>query len=143
MRFARRDLIVASVAVVGALVACLGLGVDWRYAAALAALGSGLALLVIAVGWAYTRASVAKFRAMSDPTVRWSFGDESFATRSDLGAVELHWKSVSAVWCFPKVWLLFFGTHGWGYSTLPVEGLQPELREYILARIQSHGGKIA
>jgi hypothetical protein len=143
IRFARRNLVGAGVAVLIASIVCLLLGADWWYVAALATLGCGLAVLVMMLGLAYTRAAVAKFKAMSDPTVRWGFDDESITTHSDLGSAQLRWKCVSDVWRFPKVWLLFFGKHGWGYSTLPVEELPPELKEYILARIQSNGGNIA
>ncbi|HYT94329.1 MAG TPA: YcxB family protein [Gemmataceae bacterium] len=141
-RFIRRDAIIGGGAALLALGAWLGFGFDWPYAAALAGSGFVLVAVVVFVGLAYVRAAVGKFRAMRDPTVLWRFGDESLGTTSELGTVELKWEVVSEVWRFPDVWLLFFGSSGWGYSTLPTTSVSPELQEYILSRVTTHGGRI-
>jgi hypothetical protein len=132
MRFIRRDVLIGVAAVLFAVVIWLGFGLDWQYAALLAGLGIALVAMVVFVGFVYVRASVGKFRAMRDPTVQWRFGDESFATVSDIGSAELKWLAVIEVWQFPDVWLLFFGKRGWGYLTLPTANLSLEQKEYIL-----------
>ncbi len=142
-RFIRRDALIGGAAILLALGAWLGFGLDWPYPAALAGLGCVLVALVLLVGLAYVRSAVGKFRALREPTVLWRFGEESLATSSDLGSVEIKWAVVSEVWRFPGVWLLFFGSRGWGYSTLPTASVSAELQEFILSRVRTHGGSIA
>jgi hypothetical protein len=140
-RFIRREAVIGFVLAFVAIGAWLGFGIDWRLAAVFASIGLGLAALVIFVGLAYVRSAIGKFRLMKIPTVTWRFEDDCLAARSDLGSVEIKWQAVSAVWRFPGVWLLFFGTRGWGYSTLSTAALGSEVLEYVLARIRANGGK--
>ena len=142
-RFTRRDVAIGLGAALAGAGAWLGLGLDWPYAAALVGVGLALVALVVLVGLAYVRAAIGKFRAMADSTVLWRFGDDSLATASDLGSVEIRWQAVSEVWRFPEVWLLFFGARGWGYSTLPTDALETEVQDFILARIRANGGKVS
>lgn len=141
-RFIRRDVLIRLGGALMALGALVWLEGTWPYAAILGGMGLALVALVVSVGLAYTHSAVTKFQSMRDPVVRWSFGDNSFAARSDLGSTELKWEALSQVWRFHDVWLLFFGASGWGYSTLPTNALSPEVKEFILSRIKTHGGKI-
>jgi hypothetical protein len=142
-RFARRDVAIGLGGVLAGIGAWLALGLHWPYAVAL--VGAGLVLIALAVfmSLAYVRSALGKFRALADPVVLWRFGEDSLATTSNLGSAEIRWQVVSEVWRFPEVWLLFFGSKGWGYSTLPTDALKPDVQEYILARIQANGGKVA
>jgi hypothetical protein len=141
-RFVRRDAVIGLAMVCFAFGAWLGLGVDWRFAAVFACVGLALVSIVSFVGLAYVRSAIGRFRAMRVQQVLWRFDNDCLATKSDLGSVEIKWQMVSAVWRFPEVWLLFFGRYGSGYSTLPTNALMPEVKEYVLGRIQANGGKV-
>ena len=142
VRFTRRDAIIGIGAALAGFGSSLWFGLHWPFAVALGGLGVALVALVFAVGLLYVRSAIGKFRAMENPTVLWRFNDESIATTSELGSAEIKWRTVSEVWRFPEVWLVFFGASGWGYSTIPTSSLSGEVQEYILGRIKAHGGKI-
>lgn len=142
MRFAGRDILVGLGMMVLAPAMWLGWGLDWPYAAVLGGAGLVLLLVVVSAGILSVRTALAKFRALRDPTVVWRFSDDFFATRSDLGSVEIRWEAISEVWRFPEAWLLFFGKTAHGYSTLPTACLSPELQEYVLSQVSAHGVKV-
>lgn len=129
-----RDAIIGILVAFFALGAYLGADGDWRLCAVLGSVSIGFVILIISMGFLYVRSSAAKFRAMRDPKVRWRFTEETLGTRSDLGSSEISWRMISDVWCFPEVWLIFFGKQGYGYSTLPTVGLNGELKDFILAK---------
>ena len=141
VRFAVRDTIIGILFALFSLGAYLGTDVDWRLCAVLGGVGIGFVILMISLGFFYIRSSAAKFRAMRDPKVRWRFTHVTLGTRSELGSTEISWRMISDVWCFPEVWLVFFGKQGYGYSTLPTAGLNIELKEFILAKVGTHSGK--
>src|SRR6266542_1508692 len=107
-------------------------------------LGGGclmLTAMVLLAGALYTNRAVKRFRLMIDPIVVWVVSEENLSSVSELGTIEVKWKAVSGLWRFPEVWLLFFGSTG--YSTLPADSLDPELRTFLESKVRQAGGKVA
>ena len=140
VRFARRDTLIALIVVLFAVSLWLTFELDWKQPVGLCALALCLFALVFFVGRRYVRLSLAKFRALKDPTVVWWFSEETIAAQSEIGKMEVRWDVITHIWRFPEAWLLFAGNSG--YSTLPTSVLTPELQDFIVSRVKAHGGKI-
>jgi hypothetical protein len=141
-RFVRRDVVIGSILVILGLVAVLLWNLEWPHLVILAGLGVALIVIMTWLGLSITRGSLARFRALGNPTVAWRFSEDTFATKSDLGSAETKWEIISEVWQCPGVWLLFFGKWGGGYTCLPTQGLSPEVQDYILSHIRAHRGRV-
>lgn len=104
--------------------------------------GLGFMLIAISafVASRSVRAAREKFAMMGNGRAVWTFSETTLGTKSELGMAEIPWRLVTKVWCFPEVWLLFFGTAG--YSTLPTAALSPELQAFILSQVRAGGGKV-
>jgi hypothetical protein len=81
-----------------------------------------------------------RFRQMRKPEGTFEPGQDMFRMTSDVGSTELSWKTVTEVWRCPDFWLLFFSRSQ--FVTLPTADLSGEACEFILDRIESHGGKV-
>jgi YcxB-like protein len=81
-----------------------------------------------------------KFRTMGDPEATLVASEESFSFSSGLGSSTLRWASITEVWQFPAFWLLFFAKAQ--FVTIPLADITPEVKAFILARVQDAGGKI-
>ena len=104
---------------------------------------AGLALVLAsgAVALRYVSQARRKFAAMGDAHAVWRFSDAALGTKSGLGTTEIPWRLVTKVWRFDDVWLLFFDAGG--YSTLPTAQLSPDVRDFIVRRVEASGGKVA
>lgn len=85
--------------------------------------------------------SLAMYRAMGDPLVKWSFTEEAFICESSAGNAELKWSTIKKLWRYNDVWLLFYASGA--YSTLPVETLSSEAKNFIEQKIREAGGHVA
>lgn len=101
--------------------------------------------LAIVVGAAtyfvYRHRALATFRRMGSPRAVFNFNDDGMSSRSDLGGGEIAWRGISKVWVFPEVWLLFMAKGL--YVTIPTNALTPEVKAFIRAKVQEHGGTVA
>jgi hypothetical protein len=140
-KFVLLDILIAAGIAACGMALMFGLNLVWRYGAGVCALALFLVVLVTLAGWRYVHASIAKFRSLKSHTILWRFSNETIGAKSDVSSHEFQWSMVSKVWRFREVWLLFFG--GAGYSVLPVAGLSPEIREFIVSRVQAAGGTVA
>jgi len=78
---------------------------------------------------------------MTDPQVAFTLDHEAIATQSSLGSSITPWKTVTAIWKFPVVWLLLFGDHG--YSTLPIAQVPADAAAFFEERVKAHGGTVS
>ncbi len=78
---------------------------------------------------------------MESPQAIWRFTDDAFSVGSDIGQAEFSWRIVKKLWRFDDVWLLFYTNQT--YSTLPVGEIPDEVKQFIVDRIRSHGGKVS
>jgi len=138
--------------------------IGWRYVAALAVLlastfylfatgerswfigvfGSALALglvLPFAVFIAHWRAALVRLRRLGKAEAIFEPKEDGFRATSDVGTMNLPWSEIKAVWHFPEFWLLFFSQSE--FITLPLADANNEVREFILARVRSHGIKVS
>jgi hypothetical protein len=107
-------------------------------------LGGGclmLSALVLLAGALSLNRAVKRFRTMKGTAVVWRFDEDGLTSESELGRSEGKWQAASALWRFPEVWLLFFGSAS--YSTLPADSLAPELRAFLETKVRQAGGKVA
>ena len=140
LRYARNDAITGMVLILMAVAAWLAFDLDWRLPISLLLLALVVLTLVIATARRYTRRSIANFRLMKDPTATWRFSPEFIGTKSELGSSEFRWNLVKGIWRYPDMWILLFGPSG--YSVLPTANLDEEVKAFIAAHVQTHGGKV-
>jgi hypothetical protein len=97
-------------------------------------------ILALTIYIVHYRSAMKRFRQMRKPEGTFEPGQDMFRMTSDVGSTELSWKTVTEVWRFPDFWLLFFSRSQ--FVTLPTAALSGEACEFILDRIESHGGKV-
>jgi hypothetical protein len=97
-------------------------------------------LFIVALYFTHYRNSLAKFRDMGSPNATFRVDDSSFTISSDAGTATLQWSVVKELWQTPNAWLLLYSKAH--FSTLPIACLSPEMRSFILQRVQAAGGKI-
>ena len=98
--------------------------------------GMTIAIMVYVV---QLRNSMAKFRAMGEPTATLSVDDQSFTVTSGIGSSTLRWSSVVEVQQYPEFWLMYFSKAQ--FITLPLACLPLEMQAFILARIAANGAR--
>ena len=81
-----------------------------------------------------------KFWKLNDAAATFRFSDTGIGVESAIGTTEISWTFIEKIWMFADVWLIFYPKQG--YSTLPVAGLDEELKQFILSRVRESGGKI-
>ncbi len=77
---------------------------------------------------------------MRTPEAMIELGEERLRFSSDVGTTELEWSLITEVWLFPDFWLLFVSRAQ--FMTVPAADLDPEARNFILAKAKSHGAKV-
>ncbi len=80
------------------------------------------------------------FEQMESQEAEWSFSDDFFSVKSDIGNAEFKWLAIKKLWKFNDVWLIFYANQS--YSTLPVNDMSEEIMIFIQNKIISHGGKV-
>ncbi len=96
--------------------------------------GVTIAVMVYVV---HLRNSMAKFRAMGEPTATFAVDDETFTVASGIGSSTMRWSTVVAIQQYPEFWLMYFSKAQ--FITLPVECLPDAMRSFVLARLAAHG----
>jgi hypothetical protein len=84
--------------------------------------------------------TMAKFRAIGSPQSTFRADVSSFTFASGIGTSTLQWSTVKEIWQFQNVWLLLYSRGS--FSMLPLANLSPELRAFVVERVQASGGKI-
>ena len=104
----------------------------------------GIALIytitAYAIFFVWRARSLAVFRAMGKPLAKWSFAEDAISCESGAGKAELKWSQIKKLWRYGDVWLLFYSSGA--YSTLPVETLSGEAKNFIEQRIREAGGRV-
>lgn len=96
---------------------------------------------VFAAYFIYRSRALATFRSMQPPEVTWTLTDESIASESSNGKVELKWNLIKKIWQYHDIWILYYANDT--YSTLPVNALNDETKEFIINKVRGSGGLIA
>jgi len=113
---------------------------DW-YIVLLFAVALIFTAMVYGTYFLWRRQAMAALNSMKIPEARWRFTDEKICTESDAGRVELYWTVIKKIWRFKEVWLLFYANGA--FSTLPLEGLDPEVILFVENRVTENGGEIS
>jgi hypothetical protein len=101
-------------------------------------LGAVMPLTVYVV---HHRNSMARFKEMREPVAELLAKEDGFALSSDRGTTSLGWNAVKEIWRFDTLWLLLFSKAQ--FVTLPLEGLPEPMRQFILDRVTTSGGKVS
>ncbi|MGC3966866.1 MAG: YcxB family protein [Pirellulales bacterium] len=113
---------------------------SWKVGLAAAVVIFGIAMAV-AVYVTHYRGTLARFRRMKIPEAVVELDDERVRVRSDAGASEMPWSTLTEIWRFPDFWLLMISKAQ--FFTLPTADLNDDTREFILARARAHGVKVS
>lgn len=106
-------------------------------------LGSALvlgAIFPLAIFVAHYRNALHSWQAMGEPRARFVASDRTFKLSTGAGISTLPWTSVREVWQFQDFWLVLFSRAQ--FATLPLAGVTPEVRAFMVERVQAAGGKI-
>lgn len=112
---------------------------DWVFGVAIACLAILVVVLPARYIMAYTR-SMSVFRKLSSPTATFTFTEDELSAKTDLGVSVLKWSAIQKIWRFPEAWLIFLTD--WQYLTLPIERVDETMRQFILAKVGEHGGRM-
>ena len=106
---------------------------------------AGVVLLAVAVmALAYFRSmrrSLSRFRQLQVPEVDLQLDEDEFHLASDAGSTSIAWSQVSQVWCFEKVWLVFFSVRD--FMTLPLNDLSEEQKNFIASKAEQNNAGIS
>lgn len=105
----------------------------WIAVGLFAALGAGVFLL-------HWQRALAGLAALAPPESTWILSESFIGQRSNLGESAIGWEQLHEVWCFPEVWLLFWGRDV--YSAVPTDGLPREAQELIRRRVRETAGRV-
>lgn len=131
---------------------------DWRFFLSIAALGGlagyfffsgdrtwlfglvlacflGSVLFLIFAFFRIRQVALEKFARMPSQQAKFNLTERGLDLVSEYGHSEIFWNSIERVLKYPRVWL--FVIHGAGYFTMPIEGVEEDVRQYILSRIES------
>jgi len=78
--------------------------------------------------------AMSKFRRMNTPVARFRFNDDGISIVADTGKTEFAWKLIEKILRSPDIWILMVPGGG---ITLPVEGIDDVLLDFILERAPS------
>ena len=94
-----------------------------------------LTLLVVSLYRGYKA-----LREIEDPREHWTFDEDGLVQGSERGELAHAWSSVSRLWRYGDVWLLFLG--GDDYSILPRKSMTPMVEAFISRKVSTAGGKV-
>ena len=117
---------------------CLG-----RRSWELGAMGAFTAIAVSLAGAVYVthlRRSMWKFNRMPSKQVQFRFSDDRFSSMSELGASDVAWGTIERIWRFDNAWLLFVSKTV--YMILPITQLDEPMRQFLVERVKSSGGRV-
>jgi hypothetical protein len=98
-----------------------------------------LAMILVFLVSSY-RQGMSRLAAMTIPKARITCTEQKLSLQSDAGNAEVPWNAIKKIWSYPDVWLLFYSDSQ--FSTLPVQDVSLEMREFIKGRVVSAGGKV-
>jgi hypothetical protein len=114
-------------------------GRSW-YVTAFATIGVLAPVILCLSYFAYRKRYLDSLKRFSSDECVFRFSDDGVEVVSSLGESRFKWQVVEKIWRFPEVWLLFFSKHH--YTTLPLDDLTPELRDFISKKVSDNGGEI-
>jgi hypothetical protein len=97
--------------------------------------------LIVAIYVLHYRNALQKLTAMGKPQAMLSASESSLTLSSGAGSATLPWSAVTEIWRFESCWLLLFSKAQ--FVTVPLADMTAECADYILARVQDAGGKVA
>lgn len=109
----------------------------------LGALGATLVLgacLATAVYWVHLSASLGRLRALTEPACSLRLDEAGLSAQSSLGTTTIPWAGVQEVWCSASFYLVLLSKAQ--FFTLPLATLDEPARNYFLAQVRDHGGRV-
>ena len=97
-------------------------------------------LFAVALYVVHYRNAMQKLRAMGSPQATLEASDNALALSSGAGSASLPWSAVTEIWRLKGCWLLLLSRSQ--FVTLPLADLAPELKHFILEKVQAAGGKV-
>ena len=94
----------------------------------------------IAVYVVHFNNGMAKLRAMGEPVATLRVSDSEISFESGAGSGSLPWRAITEVWKLPHIWLLMMSKAQ--FVTLPLDGVDEVVRDFILDRVRAAGGTI-
>ncbi len=140
-RFVARDMLIGWSVAAGSAVAWTALGIESPWVIMIGGLGALLGLVGVTAYFVVRARSLDLLEGMGSPVVEWRFSDDGLTIESELSQAVTKWRAVKKVWLFRDAWLLFFSKVS--YSTLPVEGVPPEVRAFVLSKVREAGGTVS
>jgi hypothetical protein len=101
----------------------------WYYGAFFSLVCAIAIIAAISGYFVYLKRSLALFKEMGNEQCSWSFSDDEFQVKSQVGETKLKWKALKEILKFEEFWLLVYKNGA--YSTLPMAGVSKECREFI------------
>lgn len=96
--------------------------------------------MMVAVYLVNRSRSIAKLKAMGEPTGTLTAGDDHLRLESGAGASELPWSSIKGIHREDKFWLVCLDNGA--FFTIPTMGIAEEQIQLLLARLQASGVNI-
>ena len=87
------------------------------------------------------RNAVEKLRAMGRPQATLEASDDGLSFSSGAGSASIPWSAIAEVWQLKSCWLLLLSKSQ--FITLPPVDVAPELRAFILAKVEISGARIS
>ena len=102
---------------------------NWYYGAFLSLVCAIAIVAILSSYFIYLKRSLVLFKEMGDEKASWVFDDDGFHVKSQLGETKLKWKALKEILKFDEFWLLIYKNGA--YSTLPMDGIAQECRDFI------------
>ena len=87
------------------------------------------------------RNAVEKLRAMGSPQATLEASDDGLSFSSGAGSASIPWSAIAEVWQLRSCWLLLLSKSQ--FVTLPLADVTPELRAFILAKVEISAARIS
>ncbi len=96
-------------------------------------------LFAVAIYVVHYRNAMQKLKAMGSSEATLEASDDALALSSGAGSASLPWSAVMEIWRLKGCWLLLLSRSQ--FVTLPLADLAPDLKNFILEKVQAAGGK--
>ncbi|WP_267226605.1 YcxB family protein [Dyella silvae] len=98
-------------------------------------------LFSVALYVVHHRNTFQKLRDMGSPQATLEASDNTLSLSSGAGSASIPWAAVVEIWQLKDCWLLLLSKSQ--FFTLPLADVTPELKAFILAKVQVSGGRVS
>ncbi|MFC1805740.1 YcxB family protein [Planctomycetota bacterium] len=125
------------------LLCCLvvyGLSVPPALFASLLALTLAAPICIARAYGHHVRQNLSYFRKLPHRRYEVRLSEAGMEIDAPLGQIRLPWHLVDRLWRFPDMWLVFHRPSD--FYVLPTPFPDPEMADFIVAKVREHGGKV-